>query len=330
MTTKDQQELHHMLSLDDLKPAQFHALLESAEAILAPPLSSPLSSPGSQPDRGVLHGRILANMFFEPSTRTRISFEIAARRLGADVVNFDVTSSSQNKGEADRDTLETLAAMGVSIFVLRTGIRGLPAELARHLAPGCGLISAGEAEISHPTQGLVDMLTIKRHKPQISRLRVAIVGDIAHSRVARSAIRGLGLLGVKDIRLIGPDSFLPDPGELPGIDQGSDLAAGIANADVIMALRIQRERMPSAETPDSNDYFQRFGLTERKLAVAAPDAIVMHPGPINRGIELDDEVADGPRSVIREQVRNGVAVRMAVLGALARSLDKADNLEAPQ
>lgn len=312
----EQQEICQLLSLDDLTPDQFFALLDRAENFLT--TSMHRQAPGP------LQGRILANLFFEPSTRTRISFEIAARHLGAGFVNFDVMSSSRNKGEADRDTLATLAAMGVSIFVLRTGTAGLPAELAARLAPGCGLISAGEAEVAHPTQGLLDMLTIRRHKPDISGLRVAIVGDIAHSRVARSAVRGLRLMGVKEIRLIGPESFLPDPREMPDTLKGSDLATGIAGADVIMTLRIQSERMPLAEMPDGNDYFQRFGLTERKLAAAAPDAIVMHPGPINRGVELDDEVADGPRSVIREQVKNGVATRMAVLTAIAKSLDALD------
>ncbi|NNF52238.1 MAG: aspartate carbamoyltransferase catalytic subunit [Gammaproteobacteria bacterium] len=307
-------QVRHLLSLDDLEPAQFHALLDSAEQFLKT----------GRPLVGPLQGRIVASIFFEPSTRTRVSFEIAARRLGADLVNLDVMCSSRKKGEADRDTLSTLAAMGASIFILRTGVAGLPAELAGHLAPDCGLISAGEAEFAHPTQGLLDMLTIRQHKPDTDKLRVAIVGDIAHSRVARSAVRGLRLMGISDIRLIGPESFLPDDGEMPGTFQGNDLASGIDGADVVMALRIQRERMKLAEMPESADYFQRFGLTEKKLAALAPDAIVMHPGPINRGIELDDEVADGPRSVIREQVRNGVAVRMAVLTTVANSLAESD------
>jgi len=310
LTSGNRIKISHLLSLDDLDSAQFHALLDRAEGFLR----------SGKARTDALSGHVVASIFFEPSTRTRVSFEIAAHRLGADLVNLDVACSSRSKGEADKDTLSTLAAMGASMFVLRTGVAGLPAELARHLPAGCGLINAGEAEIAHPTQGLLDMLTIRRHKPNISSLRVAVVGDIAHSRVARSAVRGLGLMGISDIRLIGPESFLPDEGEMPGTVQGSDLAAGINGADVIMALRIQRERMALAEMPDGNDYFQRFGLTEKKLAAAAPEAIVMHPGPINRGVELDDEVADGPRSVIREQVSNGVAVRMAVLTALADSL----------
>lgn len=304
--------LRHLLNLDDLGRDQFHALLDRAESFLGE---------GAAPTHpGPLQGHILASLFFEPSTRTRISFEIAAKRLGAEVVALDVATSSRSKGEADEDTLATLAAMGASLFVLRTGVAGLPARLSRGLAPGCALINAGEAEVSHPTQGLLDMLTIRRHKPDVEKLAVAIVGDIAHSRVARSAVRGLGLLGVQEIRLVGPESFLPDPGEMPGTRQYRELAQGIADADVIMTLRIQRERMAHGEVPDSHEYFQRYGLTEERLAGAAPEAIVMHPGPINRGIELDHEVADGPRSVINEQVRNGVAVRMAVLCAVAEAL----------
>lgn len=308
--------LRHLLSIDDLTPAQFSALLDSAERILA--------DKSVRTDSGALSQRIIANLFFEPSTRTRVAFEIAARRLGAHLVNFEIAHSSRNKGEADSDTLATLAAMGVSIFVLRTAVAGLPAQLAQNLGQNCSLINAGEAEVAHPTQGLLDMLTIRRHKPQVADLRVAIVGDIVHSRVARSAVRGLRHLGVSTITLVGPETFLPDPGEMPDTTQSTDLLAGIDGADVIMVLRIQRERMALAELPDGDEYFARFGLTERTLRAAAHDAIVMHPGPVNRGIEIDDEVADGPRSVIREQVANGVAMRMAILTAVAQSLDNGE------
>ncbi len=313
MNSSKQLALGHFLSLDSLSRQQLLALLDNAGQFIA--------GPGENPVRGQdLAGRTVANLFFEPSTRTRASFELAARRLGADLLNFDVSVSSRSKGETDQDTLQTLAAMGVSIFVLRTGVAGLPAALAGGLDNHCALINAGEAEVSHPSQGLLDLFTIRQHKPDLQELRVAIVGDIAHSRVARSAIRGLNVLGVAEIRLIAPPAFQPDAAEMPGCSITTDLDAGLAGVDIVMALRIQRERMALAELPDTRDYFARFGLSESRLQRTAPNALVMHPGPMNRGVEIEDAVADGPRSLVREQVRNGVAVRMALLAAVARGL----------
>lgn len=307
--------LRHFLTLDDLTSEQLEALLNKASGYVV--------GPGDPPARGsALRERTVANVFFEASTRTRASFQLAAQRLGADVLNFDVAHSSRSKGESDIDTLHTLAAMGVSVFVVRTGLAGQPAALAAELGPYCALINAGEAELAHPSQGLLDMFTIRAHRPDTRELSVAIVGDIAHSRVARSALRGLRLLGVDDIRLIGPSAFLPDAEEFPDCRLSTNLDDGLAGADVVMALRIQRERMTQSEVPDSSDYFRLYGLNEARLAVAKPDALVMHPGPVNRGIEIDDAVADGPRSVIREQVKNGVAVRMALLETLAANLDR--------
>lgn len=305
----------HFLSLTDLSRAQLVALLDRAAHYVV--------APGQLPARGqALRGRSVANVFFEASTRTRASFQLAAERLGADVLNFDVAHSSRSKGETDADTLLTLAAMGVSIFVVRTGLAGQPATLADALGPHCALINAGEAELAHPTQGLLDLFTIRAHRPDLGALRITIVGDIAHSRVARSAIRGLHLLGVGAIRLVGPPAFLPDASEFPACSMTSSLEEGLADADVVMTLRIQRERMAQSEVPEADEYFARYGLSEARLSGASPDALVMHPGPINRGIEIDDALADGPRSLIREQVGNGVAVRMALLEALASRLDE--------
>ncbi len=307
--------LQHFLAIDDLSRAQLNALLDRAASYVV--------APGAQPARGAtLRGRTVANVFFEASTRTRASFQLAAQRLGADVLNFDVARSSRSKGESDIDTLHTLAAMGVSMFVVRTGLAGQPATLAAELGPHCALINAGEAELAHPSQGLLDVFTIRAHRPDAEALRVVIVGDIAHSRVARSAVRGLRLLGVRDIRLIGPSAFLPDAREFPDCQLLTNLDEGLIDADVVMALRIQRERMAQSEVPDSGDYFEHYGLNEARMAIARPNALVMHPGPINRGIEIDDALADGPRSLIREQVKNGVAVRMALLETLAASLDR--------
>ena len=304
----------NLLTLDDLPLHQLTGLLDAATHYLA--------GPGMLPVRGKpLAGRTVANLFFEPSTRTRASFELAAKRLGADVVNLDFNVSSRVKGETVLDTVYTLEAMGTSIVVLRTAEEGVPAQVCMKTAPGTAIVSAGEADKSHPTQGLLDALTIRQHKPDFAALKVAIVGDIAHSRVARSTSQALRLLGTTDVRLVGPAALLPDHREFPGAKLISKLADGLDDADVVMALRIQKERMASADLPDAHDYFARYGLSEVSLRAAKDDAIVMHPGPMNRGVEIDDAVADGPRSVIREQVRNGVAVRMAVLAAMSKTLN---------
>lgn len=305
--------LRNLIALDALSESQLTALLDAADTYLA--------APGVLPVRGkALAGRTVANLFFEPSTRTRASFELAAKRLGADVVNLDFNVSSRVKGETVLDTVYTLEAMGASIIVLRTSEKGVSALVCENAGPATSIVSAGEADQAHPTQGLLDVLTIRRYKPDLRALRIAIVGDIAHSRVARSTIRALKILGTTDMRLVGPAPLLPEQSEFPGTTIVSTLAEGLADVDVVMALRIQKERMASADLPDPRDYFRQFGLRAENLATAKADAIIMHPGPMNRGVEIDDTVADGPRSVIREQVRNGVAVRMAVLAAVAETL----------
>jgi len=297
--------LRHLLSLEGIDRQTLTALLDRADAFRA--------APGEAPRRHTwLAGRTIANLFFEPSTRTRASFELAARRLGADVLNLDIQASSTVKGESLEDTLYTLEAMNVDVFVVRHKDAGVPRLLAEHASPHVHVLNAGEAHVSHPTQGLLDAFTIRRHKKDFSKLSVAIVGDIKHSRVARSAMRALVTLGTRDIRLAGPKSLLPKQGELKG-ELFTDADEAIAGADVVMMLRIQKERMQKAAVPTAAAYFKRYGLDTRRLKLAKPDAIVMHPGPMNRGVEIAPEVADGRQSVIREQVSNGVAVRMAVL-----------------
>ncbi|HEX2668630.1 MAG TPA: aspartate carbamoyltransferase catalytic subunit [Gammaproteobacteria bacterium] len=297
--------LRHLLTLEGVGRQTLTALLDRAETFRV--------APGEAPRRHTwLAGRTVANLFFEPSTRTRASFELAARRLGADVINLDIAASSAVKGESLADTLYTLEAMNVDVFVVRHMDEGVPALLAQHAAPHVHVLSAGEAHVSHPTQGLLDVFTIRRHKKDVANLSVAIVGDIKHSRVARSAVRGLLTLGTRDIRLAGPKSLLPKKGELKA-ELFTDADKAIAGADVVMMLRIQKERMQKAAVPSAAAYFKRYGLDAKRLKLAKPGAIVMHPGPMNRGIEIAPEVADGPQSVIREQVTNGVAIRMAVL-----------------
>jgi aspartate carbamoyltransferase catalytic subunit len=302
-------QLHHLLTLEGLDRSDVLALLDRAQEFHVRP-----GQPSKQLD--ILHNRTVANLFFEPSTRTRASFELAARRLGANVINLDVALSSTVKGETLVDTLYTLQAMNVDFFVVRHRDTGVQALLAEHALPHVHIVNAGESHASHPTQGLLDVLTIRQHKPDFQNLSVAIVGDIAHSRVARSAVQALTILGTQDIRLAGPESWLPE--DLPG-KKLTDMDKALANADVVMMLRIQKERMEHHSVPDENDYLKRYRLDRVRLAQARPDAIVMHPGPMNRGIEITSDVADGPQSVIRDQVTNGVAVRMAVMATLNES-----------
>ncbi len=269
-----------------------------------------------------LAGVTVANLFFEPSTRTRASFDLAARRLGAHVLNMDMQSSSRAKGETVLDTLYTLEAMNTDIFVIRDSEAGMPEFLVDHVAAHVSVISAGEAHVSHPTQGLLDALTIRAHKRRFAGLKVAIVGDIRHSRVARSAAQALGTLGTTDLRLVAPSMLLPDDREFAGARRFTRIEDGIAGADVVMMLRIQKERMADSAALDEAAYFREFGLNAERLKLASPSALVMHPGPMNRGVEIASDVADGPRSVIREQVNNGVAVRMAVLASIAATLTR--------
>ena len=301
--------LRHLLTLEGLPRAQIEALLERAQKFVRPIGQPPVQSKS-------LAGITVANMFTEPSTRTRVSFELAAKRLGADVVNLEVQLSSRVKGESMLDTIYTLESCHVDVFVIRDAESGVPGLVAAHAQPHVSVLSAGEAHVAHPTQGLLDALTILQHKKKFEGLKVAIVGDVRHSRVARSAWHVLTTLGAAEIRIVAPRALMPDGGEFGGCERFASLDGGIAGADVIMMLRIQKERMATAQIPDADRYFAKFGLSAERLAKASPAAIVMHPQPMNRGIEIASDVADGPQSVIREQVRNGVAVRMAVLEAV--------------
>jgi aspartate carbamoyltransferase catalytic subunit len=302
--------LRHLLTLDGLTRQEILDLLESAQGYVRPA--------GEPPARDTsLAGRTVANLFFEPSTRTRVSFELAADRLSATVVNLEMQSSSRVKGESVLDTIYTLQALAVDVFVLRDAEPGLPAWIARHAAPHVSVLNAGEAHLSHPTQGLLDALTIRQRLGDTARLVVAVVGDVRHSRVARSAWQALSTLGVAEFRLVGPPQLMPDAAEMPGARRCATLTDGLAGADVVMALRIQRERMVEAHIPDAATYHREFGITAQSLALARPGALVMHPGPMNRGVEISDEAADGPQSVIQQQVTNGLAVRMAVLALIA-------------
>ena len=300
--------LRHLITLRDLDRAGIERILERSQRYVA--------APGQPPPRDTsLRGRTVANLFFEASTRTRASFELAAKRLSADVLNLDVNMSSRAKGESIIDTIYTLESMHVDVFVVRDASAGVPAMISNRVEPHVCVLNAGESDTSHPTQGLLDVLTIIRHKgADLSRLKVAIVGDVCHSRVANSAYEALSALGVGQLALVGPAELLPEEDTFIGASRSTDLAAGIRDADVVMALRLQRERFGQlTDIPDPHEYFRRFGLTAERLDIARPDAIVMHPGPMNRGVEIDSAVADGPKSVIREQVTNGLAVRMAVL-----------------
>lgn len=298
--------LRHLLTLEGLGRRRLEALLDAAERHVR-------AIGEHAPRSAALAGVTVANLFTEPSTRTRVSFELAAKRLGAEVVNLEVQLSSRVKGESMLDTVYTLEALHVDVFVIRDAEAGVPALVAAHVAPHVSVLSAGEGSVEHPTQGILDALTIRQAKGRFEGLAVAIVGDIRHSRVARSAWHALATLGVEDLRIVAPQGLMAQPGEFPGCRRFDRLDDGLRDADVIMMLRIQKERMAQTSIPDSDRYFAEFGLDPRRLALARPDAIVMHPQPMNRGIEIASDVADGPQSVIRTQVRNGVAVRMAVL-----------------
>lgn len=305
--------MRHLLSLDDLPQSTLIGLLDAAQSLRPAALRRSAHRP--------LRGHTVANLFFEPSTRTRASFQLAAERLGADVLNFEADSSSTRKGETLTDTLRNLEAMGASLFVVRHTHSSVPASLAAACAEGSSVISAGDGRQSHPTQGLLDMLTIRQRKGEdFSRLTVAIVGDIRHSRVARSDAQALRTLGVGELRLAAPVTLLPerDDPSFAGATVADSLDQALEGCDVVMMLRLQRERMDEGLVASLEEYYRDWGLSPERLALARPDAIVLHPGPMNRGVEIADAVADGPQSVILEQVSNGVAVRMAVLEHLAR------------
>jgi aspartate carbamoyltransferase catalytic subunit len=300
----------HLLAIEGLHPPQIAAMLDLAESYVL------LSRTGTTP-RDRLRGRTLINLFFEDSTRTRTSFELAGKRLGADVINMPVATSSVNKGETLLDTASTLNAMNCDLLVIRHASSGAPALLARKV--DAAVINAGDGTHGHPTQALLDALTIRRRLGGLQGLVVAICGDILHSRVARSNIHLLSAMGSR-VRVVGPPTLIPPEAERLGIEVFHDMKAGLAGADVVMALRLQQERMTGGLVPSTREYFRFFGLDAEKLAYAKPQALVMHPGPMNRGVEIASRVADDPdRSVIREQVEMGVAVRMAVLDMLAHA-----------
>jgi len=305
---RDDGSLRHLLTLQGLPTPMLKQLLDRAAHFSRPLRQAPARSLS-------LQGRTIALMFAEPSTRTRVSFELAARRLGAEALNIEVQLSSRLKGESVLDTVATLESMHFDALVLRDSEESVPEVVAQHVAPWVSVLSGGAGSAAHPTQGLLDALTVRQHKGRIEGLRIAIVGDIRHSRVARSAWHAFAALGAAEIRIVAPPGLMPDTEEFTGCLRHHELEAGIADCDVVMTLRIQRERMTAAAIPDERAYFAEWGLTAERLRAAHPAAIVMHPQPMNRGVEIDSEVADGAQSVIRDQVRNGVAVRMAVLEA---------------
>jgi len=303
--------LRHLLTLEGLPRAILTQILDTAESFM---------DVGEREVKKVplLRGKSIFNLFFEPSTRTRTTFEIAAKRLSADVVNLNIATSSQTKGEAILDTVDNLAAMHADMFIVRHSQSGAAHFIARHVASHISVVNAGDGRHAHPTQGLLDMFTIRRYKGEFHNLTVAIVGDVLHSRVARSQIHALTTLGVPEVRVIGPKTLLPVGVEQMGVKVFHNMEAGLAGCDVVIMLRLQNERMKGARLPSAQEYFKFYGLTQEKLALARPDAIVMHPGPMNRGVEIDSEVADGPQSVILPQVTYGIAVRMAVMALLTR------------
>lgn len=303
-----QGQLRHFLSLDGLSKELLTEILDTADSFLEVGARAVKKVP-------LLRGMTVCNVFFENSTRTRTTFELAAKRLSADVITLNVSTSSTSKGETLTDTLRNLEAMSADMFVVRHSDSGAAHFIAEHVCPNVAVINGGDGRHAHPTQGMLDMLTIRRHKGgEFSDLSVAIVGDIMHSRVARSNMLALETLGCKDIRVIGPKTLLP-----VGLTEQYDVKAftnmdeGIKDVDVIIMLRLQKERMKGGLLPSEGEYFKQYGLTEKRLALAAPDAIVMHPGPINRGVEIESSVADCERSVILNQVTYGIAIRMAVL-----------------
>ncbi|HHJ13984.1 MAG TPA: aspartate carbamoyltransferase catalytic subunit [Gammaproteobacteria bacterium] len=299
--------LRHFLSIQGLNRALLTEILDTAESFAGVTEQSVKKVP-------LLRGRTIVNLFFEASTRTRTTFELAAKRLSADVLNININASATVKGETLLDTLRNLEAMHVDMFVVRHADSGTAHFIARHVQPHVSVINAGDGRHEHPTQAMLDMFTIRREKgPDFGRLTVAIVGDIAHSRVARSQIHALNLLNVGELRVVAPRTLVPAQVEALGVKVFHDLEQGLRDADIIIMLRLQRERMQGAMLPSEHEYYSLYGLTPQRLALARPDVTVMHPGPINRGVEMDSLVADGPHSVILEQVTYGIATRMAVM-----------------
>jgi aspartate carbamoyltransferase catalytic subunit len=307
-------ELSHLLSIEGLPQRILTQILDTAESFMEVSARDVKKVP-------LLRGKSVFNLFFENSTRTRTTFEIAAKRLSADVINLDINKSSTAKGETLLDTIDNLVAMHANLFVVRHASSGAPYLIAEHLRrigrDDVHVVNAGDGRHAHPTQGLLDMYTIRHYKKDFTQLRVAIVGDILHSRVARSDIHALTTLGVPEVRAIGPETLLPKHLDKLGVQVYHDMNEGLKDVDVVIMLRLQNERMNGALLPSAGEYFRHYGLTPQKLALAKPDAIVMHPGPMNRGVEIHSAVADGSQAVILPQVTFGIAVRMAVMSIVA-------------
>ena len=303
-------ELQHLLTIEGLPREILTHILDTATSFVGVTAREVKKLP-------LLRGKSVFNLFFESSTRTRTTFEIAAKRLSADVINLNIAVSSHTKGETLLDTVDNLSAMHADMFVVRHAQSGAPHLIASHVASHLHVINAGDGRHAHPTQGLLDLYTIRHYKRDFTRLSVAIVGDVLHSRVARSLIHALTLMGTPDLRVIGPMTLIPAGVEKLGVTVFNDLKQGLRDVDVVVMLRLQSERMRGALLPSAQEFFKYYGLTPEKLALAKPDAIVMHPGPLNRGVEIDSAVADGSHAVILSQVTFGIAVRMAVMSILA-------------
>jgi aspartate carbamoyltransferase catalytic subunit len=306
----DNGELQHLLTIEGLPRETLIHILDTATSFVGVTAREVKKVP-------LLRGKSVFNLFFEPSTRTRTTFEIAAKRLSADVINLNIAVSSHTKGETLLDTVDNLSAMHADMFVVRHAQSGAPHLIASHVASHLHVINAGDGRHAHPTQGLLDLYTIRHYKKDFTRLSVAIVGDVLHSRVARSLIHGLTVMGTPDLRVIGPMTLIPAGAEKLGVKVFYDLEQGLRDVDVVVMLRLLSERMRGALLPSAQEFFKYYGLTPEKLALAKPDAIVMHPGPLNRGVEIDSAVADGAHAVILSQVTFGIAVRMAVMSILA-------------
>ena len=303
-------ELHHLLSLDGLPADIMRQILDAPESFVGVTQREVKKVP-------LLRGKSVFNIYFENSTRTRTTFEIAAKRLSADVINLAIAQSSASKGESVLDTVANLAAMQADMFVVRHAASGAPHLIAKHVGPDIHVINAGDGRHQHPTQGLLDMYTIRHYKKDFTQLRVAIIGDILHSRVARSQIHALTTLGCPEIRVIGPRTLIPADIKSLGVQVYHDLREGLRDVDVVSTLRLQNERMKGALLASGQEFYKYYGITDDQLALAKPDAIVLHPGPMNRGVEIDSSVADGQQSVILPQVRFGIAIRMAVMSIVA-------------
>ena len=302
-------KINHLISTDDLNYESIIKIFDMAESFFKIGQRDIKKIP-------LLRGKTICNLFFENSTRTRTTFEIAAKRLSADVINLDIPTSSQSKGESIFDMVDNLIAMGTDIFVVRHPEAGVPNKIANHVASNIHIINGGDGSNAHPTQGLLDAFTIRKFKKNFSSLKIAIVGDIQHSRVAKSEINVLSTLGAKEIRVIGPKSLMPDNIDQLKVKVFHTMEEGLKDVDVVMMLRIQKERMNNDTIPSESEYFKSFGLNQKRLKIAKDNALVLHPGPINRGVEIESEVADGKQSVILNQVKYGIAIRMAIMAMM--------------